>query len=136
MSSDEAESSEEEDNIPDEDLEDMGKSIEHMLSNKKSSKQIILEREEKELKNLHKMMMSNDVKSTTPNKRKKDEEGEGDGGDPVPKIMKITRTFQNQAGKEYTRVEYVRNPQSHRSLRQNQTNQGESCPFFIKNPRD
>ena len=95
-SDEEGESSEEEDNIADEDLEDMGKSIEHMLSNKKSSKQVIREREEKELKSLQKMM--NDGSKGTPVKRK-GAKGEDDDkeetGEPVPKVLKITRAFKN-----------------------------------------
>merc|ERR1712083_1253957 len=56
LSSDDAYSSEEEDD-QDADLDEMGKSLETLLSNKKSSSQILREREEKERKNLQKMFM-------------------------------------------------------------------------------
>ena len=101
-SDEEGESSEEEDNIPDEDLEDMGKSIEHMLSNKKSSKQVIREREEKERKSLQKMM--SDGSKPSPGKRKGapgaggakgEDDDKEDTGEPAPKVLKITRTFKN-----------------------------------------
>ena len=53
LSSDDASSSEDE---RDDDLDEMGRSLETLLSNKKSSSQIMREREEKERKNLQKMI--------------------------------------------------------------------------------
>ena len=52
LSSDEAESSEEDE---DDDLDEMGKNIENMLSNKKTSNQFLREREEMERRDLRKM---------------------------------------------------------------------------------
>ena len=111
-SDEEGESSEEEDNIADEDLEDMGKDLEHMLSNKKSSKQVIREREEKERKNLQQMINDGSKASGTPLKRKAkgEDDDKDDPGEPAAKVLKITRTFKNSQGKEFTRTEYVRNP--------------------------
>lgn len=56
LSSDEGESSDEDSS----DMEEMGKNIENMLSNKKTSTQLILEREEQQRHELKKMMMNND----------------------------------------------------------------------------
>ena len=67
LSSDEADTSEDEDDNNLEDLEDMGRSLETLLSNKKSSTQILREREEKERKNLQTFMLeghSQDGKKT------------------------------------------------------------------------
>merc|ERR1712223_2368129 len=74
LSSDEAESSEDEDNN-DEDFDEMGKSFENMLANKKSSSQILREREEMERKNLMKIMSEGKGNNpNTPTKRKKDDD--------------------------------------------------------------
>ena len=56
LSSDEAESSEDED-ANDDEFDEMGKTMENMLSNKKSSSQFLREREEAERKKLQKMIM-------------------------------------------------------------------------------
>ena len=111
LSSDEAESSEDEDNN-DEDLDEMGKSIENMLANKKSSSQILREREEMERKNLMKIMSESKSgnKQNTPTKRKKDDEDNTNEEDTVGKVMKITRTYKQPDGKLYTRTEIVRKP--------------------------
>merc|ERR1711953_1636014 len=83
LSSDEAESSEDEDNN-DEDLDEMGKSIENMLANKKSSSQILREREEMERKNLMKIMSEGQGNQNTPTKRKKDDDENSTGDSSVP----------------------------------------------------
>ena len=93
LSSDEAESSEDEDNN-DEDLDEMGKSIENMLANKKSSSQILREREEMERKNLMKIMSEGKGNNpNTPTKRKKDDDEDSNEDNSVGKVMKITRTY-------------------------------------------
>ena len=60
LSSDDAESSEEEEDKDEEDLFEMGKNMENLLANKKTSSQLMREREETERKKLHKMMMGNE----------------------------------------------------------------------------
>ena len=55
----------------------MGKSLETLLSNKKSSSQFLREREEKERKNLQKMIMSGDQ-----DKGKQDDKPDEDDGPP------------------------------------------------------
>ena len=56
LTSDEDETSEEED-VNDEDIDVIGKDVENMFSNKKTSSQFLREREEAERKKLHKMIM-------------------------------------------------------------------------------
>ncbi|XP_064607804.1 transcription initiation factor TFIID subunit 1-like isoform X1 [Liolophura sinensis] len=99
----------------DSEFEEMGKNIENMLANKKTSSQLSLEKEEAERRELQKMLMGEDTG------KDKDKKG-GKGGIPVKdddalalggtggKILKITRTFMNESGKVYTRVEIVRKP--------------------------
>ena len=60
LSSDDAESSEEEEDKDEEDLFEMGKNMENLLANKKTSSQLMREREETERKKLHKMMMGSE----------------------------------------------------------------------------
>ena len=91
------------------DLEDMGRSLETFLSNKKSSTQIMREREEKERKNLHKELMEGGSKNNKPGVKNVEEKKDFDEDGP-PKVLKITRTFKNANGKEYTRTEIVRKP--------------------------
>ena len=105
LSSDEADTSEDEDDNNLEDLEDMGRSLETLLSNKKSSTQILREREEKERKNLQTFMLEGHSQDGKKTDTKKEDEDEG-----PPKILKITRTFRNANGKEYVRTEIVRKP--------------------------
>ncbi|XP_073816142.1 TATA-box binding protein associated factor 1 isoform X2 [Musca autumnalis] len=106
LSTDEDESSASEES----DLEELGKNLENMLSNKKTSTQLTLEREEQERQELLKKMMEDEEG----NKQKNDKNKEGGGENqqqPQPnlgRILKITRTFKDQEGKEYTRVETVR----------------------------
>ena len=104
----------------------MGKNIENMLSNKKTSMQFLREREEAERRQLQKMFMGEGGGSGGPDgdasqpgqgqKRKgaagdEDDAAGGSGGGPAqPKILRITRTFRNQDGKEFTRTEIVRKP--------------------------
>merc|ERR1712241_1218916 len=103
LSSDDAYSSEEEDD-QDADLDEMGKSLETLLSNKKSSSQYLMEKEEKERKNLKKMISEGNVNKNKPEEKPEEEE------DGPPKVLRITRTFRNEKGKEYVRTELVRKP--------------------------
>ena len=110
LSSDEAESSEDDDD-KDEDLYEMGKSLESLLSNKKSSSQIMREREEKERKKLHSMIHSSKTDATPAGSKKdeaKDKDKEEDDG--PPKVLRITRTIRDPNGKVYTLSEVVRKP--------------------------
>ncbi len=110
LSSDEGESSEDED-ANDDDLDEMGKNLENMLSNKKTSTQFLREREEAERRKLQKMIMGDEGDGDQQGQKRKKEEGEDeeDGGGP-PKVLRITRTFRNEAGNLYTRTEFVRKP--------------------------
>lgn len=112
LSTDEGESSEEDSS----DIEEMGKNIENMLSNKKTSTQLSLEREEQQRHELRKMLMCETQEQENKKgkeTKKKDEEEDS----PINnfnaqqgRVLKIYRTFRNPEGKEYTRVELVRKP--------------------------
>ncbi|XP_076037164.1 transcription initiation factor TFIID subunit 1-like [Oratosquilla oratoria] len=107
LSTDEG-SSEEEDN--DSDMEEKGKYIENILSNKKTTTQMTMEKEEQERKELQKMIMGEDEKDGDKKKQtKKDEDDSSQFGFGTPgRLLRITRTFRNAEGKEYTRTEIVR----------------------------
>ena len=109
LSSDEAVTSEDED-ANGEDLFEMGKNMENLLSNKKTSSQLQREREEVERRKLKKMMMEIDgVDPTKKGGKKDDDENTNQAASPgPPKYLRITRTFKNAAGKEYSRTEIVR----------------------------
>ncbi|KAL1130727.1 hypothetical protein AAG570_011968 [Ranatra chinensis] len=111
LSTDEGESSDEDSS----DIEEMGKNIENMLANKKTSTQLSLEKEEQERQELRKLIMgeSNDQDSRKGKDKKKEEEemsaqanylGQGS------RVLKIYRTFRDPEGKEFTRTEVVRKP--------------------------
>lgn len=102
LSTDEDESSASEES----DLEEMGKNLENMLSNKKTSTQLSLEREEQERQELLKVL--HEGGSSNAGGKKKDDLNQSGS---QRKILKITRTFKNSDGKEYTRVETVRKHQ-------------------------
>ncbi|XP_056630576.1 transcription initiation factor TFIID subunit 1 isoform X2 [Diorhabda sublineata] len=104
LSTDEGESSEDE---SDEDIEEMGKNIENMLANKKTSSQLSLEREEQERQELRKMILEGEKKEK---EKKKNEDESEDQNYNQGRILKIIRTFRNPQGGEYTRVELVRKP--------------------------
>ncbi|KAG5898078.1 hypothetical protein JTB14_001783 [Gonioctena quinquepunctata] len=103
LSTDEGESSEDE---SDEDIEEMGKNIENMLANKKTSTQLSLEREEQERQELRKMIMEGE-KDRAKDKKKGEEESDEQSYN-QGRLLKIIRTFRNHEGKEYTRLEFVR----------------------------
>lgn len=89
------------------DFEEMGKNLESMLSNKKTSSQLSHEREEQERKELHKMLCGGDDPKDKGKKRK-------DDSDSAPSIggkkLKITRTFKTDDGKVFIRTEWVTKP--------------------------
>lgn len=108
LSSDEGERSEEDSS----DIEKMGKNIENMLSNKKTSTQLSLEPEEQQRQELRKMLMGEEHE-----KKSKDKKKEDDDDCPVNnfnsqpgRVLKIYRTFRDSEGEEFTRVETVRKP--------------------------
>ena len=102
LSSDEAESSSDDDEAEEEeeDLDEMGRNIEKMLSNKKTNNQFLMEREEVERQKLHKDMMSL--------KTDGEDRGKIGAGANLSQVLRITRTFRNQQGREFTRTELVR----------------------------
>lgn len=112
LSTDEGESSEEDSS----DIEEMGKNIENMLSNKKTSTQLSLEREEQQRHELRKMLMGEaqeqESKKSKESKKKDEEEDSpvNNFNAQQGRVLKIYRTFRNPEGKEYTRVELVRKP--------------------------
>lgn len=112
LSTDEGESSDEDSS----DIEEMGKNIENMLANKKTSTQLSLEKEEQERQELRKMIMGENGDSQDLRKgkdKKKDDEDNNSlsnyMGQPG-RVLKIYRTFRDMEGKEYTRMEVVRKP--------------------------
>ncbi|XP_044752850.1 transcription initiation factor TFIID subunit 1 isoform X2 [Coccinella septempunctata] len=109
LSTDEGESSDED---SDEDIEEMGKNLENMLANKKTSTQLSLEREEQERQELRKMILEGDEKNKDKSQKRKDDDDTQDQGNygQQGRVLKIIRTFRDLDGKEYTRVETVRKP--------------------------
>ena len=68
-----------------------------------------LEKEEQERKELQKLIMGDDDKDEKKKQTKKDDEDNSLFGFGTPgRLLKITRTFKNADGKEYTRLETVR----------------------------
>ncbi|CAG9856159.1 unnamed protein product [Phyllotreta striolata] len=104
LSTDEGESSEDE---SDEDMEALGKNIENMLANKKTSTQLSMEREEQERQELRKMILEGEKKEK---EKKKNEEDNDEQHETQSRLLKIFRTFRKPDGKEFTRVELVRKP--------------------------
>nr|XP_018902266.1 PREDICTED: transcription initiation factor TFIID subunit 1-like [Bemisia tabaci] len=112
LSTDEGESTDEEDSS---DIEEMGKNLENMLANKKTSTQLSLEKEEQERQELRKLIMGEGDAEARKNKdkRKDDEDSQSMSSFATSKqgrVLKIYRTFRNASGKEYTRMEVVRKP--------------------------
>uniref|UniRef100_A0A3P8WQU4 Transcription initiation factor TFIID subunit n=1 Tax=Cynoglossus semilaevis TaxID=244447 RepID=A0A3P8WQU4_CYNSE len=79
----------------DSDFEEMGKNIENMLQNKKTSSQLSREREEQERKELQRMLMGEESLCTL-------------NSSATGRRLKIYRTFRDEDGKEYVRCETVR----------------------------
>ncbi|KAM4662387.1 transcription initiation factor TFIID subunit 1 isoform 3-T3 [Discoglossus pictus] len=114
----------------DSDFEEMGKNIENMLQNKKTSSQLSREREEQERKELQRMLMGDDSGNDKERSRKDKKDRKGllsatSGGshkdDDTASVtslnsaasgrrLKIYRTFRDEDGKEYVRCETVRKP--------------------------
>uniref|UniRef100_A0A673NNP4 Transcription initiation factor TFIID subunit 1 n=1 Tax=Sinocyclocheilus rhinocerous TaxID=307959 RepID=A0A673NNP4_9TELE len=89
----------------DSDFEEMGKNIENMLQNKKTSSQLSREREEQERKELQRMLMGED------NERERDDDASSVtslNSSATGRRLKIYRTFRDEDGKEYVRCETVR----------------------------
>lgn len=108
LSTDEDESEDE-----DSDIEEMGKNIESMLTNKKTSQELSHEKEEAERRELRKLLMEDDQSNLGEDglKKKKDDDDETASlASSTGKILKIYRTFKGPDGKEYTRIETVRRP--------------------------
>ncbi|CAK1547222.1 unnamed protein product [Leptosia nina] len=97
LSTDEAESSVSEES----DLEEMGKNLENMLANKKTTEQLTLEREEAERAELRKMILGQSEKKPQINQSDQQTSNQG-------RVLRIVRTFRNASGQRYTRVELVR----------------------------
>ncbi|XP_035795589.1 transcription initiation factor TFIID subunit 1-like isoform X3 [Anopheles albimanus] len=105
LSTDEGESTASEES----DLEELGKNLENMLANKKTSTQLSLEREEQERQELLRKIMEEQGGQKGKGKGKDDDGLKDDQQSAVTsKILKITRTFKNAEGREYTRIELVR----------------------------
>lgn len=110
LSTDEGESTASEES----DLEEMGKNLENMLANKKTSVQLSLEREEQERQELMKIMQ--EEQDGSGKGKKKDGSGGGAeaenagglGAGHAGKVLKITRTFKHPDGRMYSRTEIVR----------------------------
>uniref|UniRef100_H3AV84 Transcription initiation factor TFIID subunit 1 n=1 Tax=Latimeria chalumnae TaxID=7897 RepID=H3AV84_LATCH len=91
----------------DSDFEEMGKNIENMLQNKKTSSQLSREREEQERKELQRMLMGEDSGNDR-EKSKKDKRDKNLNSSANGRRLKIYRTFRDEDGKEYVRCETVR----------------------------
>lgn len=99
LSTDEAESSVSEES----DLEEMGKNLENMLANKKTTEQLSMEREEAERAELRKMIMGQSEKKPQINPSDQQQTSSQAG-----RVLRIVRTFRDASGQRYTRVELVR----------------------------
>lgn len=103
LSTDEGESTASEES----DLEEMGKNLENMLANKKTSVQLSLEREEQERQELLKIMQE-EQQDGKGKKGKDDDQGTNVGQGHAGRVLKITRTFKHPDGRMYSRTEIVR----------------------------
>uniref|UniRef100_A0A8V5GKA8 Transcription initiation factor TFIID subunit n=1 Tax=Melopsittacus undulatus TaxID=13146 RepID=A0A8V5GKA8_MELUD len=95
----------------DSDFEEMGKNIENMLQNKKTSSQLSREREEQERKELQRMLLGEDSGASA-NSHKDDDTASVTSlnSSATGRRLKIYRTFRDEDGKEYVRCETVRKP--------------------------
>uniref|UniRef100_A0A5F8GFP1 Transcription initiation factor TFIID subunit n=1 Tax=Monodelphis domestica TaxID=13616 RepID=A0A5F8GFP1_MONDO len=91
----------------DSDFEEMGKNIENMLQNKKTSSQLSREREEQERKELQRMLL---VSSGGSHKDDDTASVTSLNSSATGRCLKIYRTFRDEDGKEYVRCETVRKP--------------------------
>lgn len=132
LSTDDEESNDEEDP----DIEQVTKTLESAIENKKSSQAILYEREEAERRDLQRMMLGGEDTNSgdfTRNQGKKGQDKQASSqkqqstnkldpatidessnmGPPAPdcdRILNIYRTYRDNCGREYTRVETVRKP--------------------------
>uniref|UniRef100_A0A3Q2FW16 Transcription initiation factor TFIID subunit n=1 Tax=Cyprinodon variegatus TaxID=28743 RepID=A0A3Q2FW16_CYPVA len=91
----------------DSDFEEMGKNIENMLQNKKTSSQLSREREEQERKELQRMLLASAL-STGSHKDDDTSSVTSLNSSATGRRLKIYRTFKDEDGKEYVRCETVR----------------------------
>ncbi|XP_070772950.1 transcription initiation factor TFIID subunit 1 [Enoplosus armatus] len=91
----------------DSDFEEMGKNIENMLQNKKTSSQLSREREEQERKELQRMLMASSL-STSSHKDDDTSSVTSLNSSATGRRLKIYRTFRDEDGKDYVRCETVR----------------------------
>lgn len=107
LSTDEDESDDEEDS----DIEEMGKNIESIIANNKTSRDLSFEKEEAERRDFYQNFM---LKDESKSKGNKDVEGNMDESSNLAtstdKILNIHRTFVCPDGTEYNRLETVRKP--------------------------
>ncbi|XP_050998691.1 LOW QUALITY PROTEIN: transcription initiation factor TFIID subunit 1-like [Acomys russatus] len=107
----------------DSDFEEMEKNIENLLQNKKTSFQISREREEKERKELQRMLLGEGDSQTRKEKDQRQSLAAGNShrdddttsvtshnSPAVGRCLKIYRTFQDEDGRKYVRCERVREP--------------------------
>uniref|UniRef100_A0A8B9L9B6 Transcription initiation factor TFIID subunit n=1 Tax=Astyanax mexicanus TaxID=7994 RepID=A0A8B9L9B6_ASTMX len=97
----------------DSDFEEMGKNIENMLQNKKTSSQLSREREEEERKELQRMLLGEDGSDQAFSGSHKDDDASSVtslNSSATGRRLKIYRTFRDEDGKEYVRCETVRKP--------------------------
>lgn len=93
----------------DSDFEEMGKNIENMLQNKKTSSQLSREREEQERKELQRMLLAAGSAAGGNNHRDDDTASVTSlNSSATGRCLKIYRTFRDEEGKEYVRCETVR----------------------------
>lgn len=84
------------------DFEELGKNLEMLLSENKSSTQLSFEREEQERRELLEWIDDNNKKEL-PKIKEEDQAGNS-------RILRITRTIKDESGNEFSRVEIVRKP--------------------------
>ncbi|XP_060231493.1 transcription initiation factor TFIID subunit 1-like [Meriones unguiculatus] len=95
----------------DSDFEEMGKNIEHMLQNKKTSSQLSQEQEEQERKELRRMLLATGSAPAENNHRDDDTASVTSlNSSATERCLKIYRTFRDEEGKIYVRSETVRKP--------------------------
>uniref|UniRef100_A0A6I8P397 Transcription initiation factor TFIID subunit 1 n=1 Tax=Ornithorhynchus anatinus TaxID=9258 RepID=A0A6I8P397_ORNAN len=96
----------------DSDFEEMGKNIENMLQNKKTSSQLSREREEQERKELQRMLLAAGGPGASGGPHKDDDTASVTSlnSSATGRRLKIYRTFRDEDGKEYVRCETVRKP--------------------------
>ncbi|BFZ24166.1 hypothetical protein BsWGS_27204 [Bradybaena similaris] len=95
----------------DSDFEEMGKNIESMLANKKTSTQLSREKEEAERRELQRMLKGD--MSDPKDKKSKSGAGMNKDDDLMQhrgRKLKIVRTFHDDTGRQYQRSEMVTNP--------------------------